>query len=329
MRAFLLAGCLSLLTVPAALAQTELGGQRVATSSGTFLKIGVDARGAALAGAYNAIVGGPNAIFVNPAGLVNDIQTLSTAFSYTQWPADIDLGSIAVSRELSPLGGRLGFGLLYLDTSFEETTEYHPLGTGRTVSYSDFLFGASFARNFTDRLAIGVTLKYLREDLASNVDGTVAQGMLMDAGTVYTPGYRNAKLAITLAHFGPDIEPEGSFRSQVLDTEIAYTAFAPPTQFLLGFAIDPYVSGPHRMTLASQVLHQADNAETFRGGIEYTLRDQVAFRGGYDFSSDEMGFAAGLGLKLDLAGRRGSIDYAFTEGGHLESVHRLTLGIGL
>lgn len=317
------------LIAPCAFAQTDLGGQRVATSSGTFLKIGLDARGAALAGAYNAVVAGPAGTFNNPTGILNDGQTTSLSLNYVQWPADIDVGSVSLSHEISPSTGRVAVGLLFLETSFDETTEFHPLGTGRTVGYSDFLLTGSIARNFTDRLAIGLTLKYLREDMGSNIDGPVANGVLLDAGTMYRPGFKNATLAITLAHFGPDLTPNGSFRDPSSGGAIEYTSFSPPTQFQLGFCIDPYTAGDHRFTLATQVLHQADNAETFRGGVEYLYRERVALRTGYDFSADEMGFAAGLGAKVDLMGRRGSVDYAYTEGGNLRSVHRVSLGLGL
>jgi hypothetical protein len=50
-------------------AQTSLGSQRVGTSSATFLKVPLDARAAAMAGAIVADVSGPAAMFANPAGL--------------------------------------------------------------------------------------------------------------------------------------------------------------------------------------------------------------------------------------------------------------------
>lgn len=311
------------------IAQTDLGGQRVATSSGTFLKIGLDARASALGGAYNALASGPNALFYNPAGIVEDAHTKSMAVSYADWFADLSIGAIAATRDLPALGSRIGVGVLYLGTSFDETTEYHPLGTGRTVSYSDFAAGVTFARHFTDRLAIGITAKYVREDLGSNLGGPTTNGALLDAGTVYSLGARNARLAITLAHFGPDLKPSGSFRSRVTGGQVEYGAYSPPTQFQLGFSFDPWTRERQHVTTCGQILHQADNAETLRGGVEYVYDNRYALRTGYDFSADEMGFSAGLGFKLQLLGRSGSVDYAFTEGGNLETVHRWTLGLGL
>jgi hypothetical protein len=119
---------------PSAWAQTQLGGQRVATSSGTFLKIGIDARGAALGGAYNTLAEGAAATFFNPAGILGRNLDPNVHFSYAAWPAGIDLGEISYARPFDPIGGQVALGFAYLGTEFEETTEFHPTGTGRTLS---------------------------------------------------------------------------------------------------------------------------------------------------------------------------------------------------
>jgi hypothetical protein len=320
---------LALLGSAPATAQTDLGGQRVATSSGTFLKIGLDARGAALAGTYNSLVQGPAAIFYNPAAILRGKEDAGVNLSLVQWPGDMQVSSISLMHSLGYIGGRVAVGAAYLGTSFDETTEFYPTGTGRSVGYSDFLGLFTLARNFTDKLGIGVTVKYLREDMGSNVGGPAVGGWLVDAGTVYALGYRNSHLSVALEHFGPDLTPGGGFTSRVLGTDMSYSSFSPPTQFHLGLAIDPWTRGDHRLTTALQVTHQADNAETLRGGIEYWYRDMYALRSGYDFAADEMGFSAGLGWVLHLGDRRATVDYSFTEGGNLSAVHRWSLGFGL
>ncbi|MCA9728717.1 MAG: PorV/PorQ family protein [Candidatus Eisenbacteria bacterium] len=312
-----------------AFAQTQLGGQRVATSSGTFLKIGIDARGAALGGAYNTLVEGAAATFYNPAGIIGRNGLPNAHFSYAAWPAGIDIGEVSFARPFDPLGGQIAVGFAFLGTDFEETTEFYPTGTGRTLSYSDFLASVSFARLFTDRLTIGVSAKYLREDMGSNIGGPVTTGLLFDAGTIYEMGYRNGRLAITLMHFGPDLSPNGTYTSHVTDSEVSYSTFSPPTLFQLGFSIDAYAQGPHRVNLATQVVHPADQNETLRAAGEYWLQDSYALRAGYDFAADELAFSAGLGLRLHLLDRDGTLDYSFTEGGNLSAVHRWSLGFGL
>jgi hypothetical protein len=187
----------------------------------------------------------------------------------------------------------------------------------------------SFSRLFTDRLSIVVSAKLFYEDLASNVGGSQTTGILFDAGTNYELGYRNSRLAITLSHFGPDLQPDGRYESAVTDAEVEYTSYSPPTLFNLGFAIDPWESGPHRLTVSGQVVHPADQNETLLTGAEYWFSDRYAVRTGYDFASEEFGFSAGFGVRLRMAGRDGKIDYAFTEGGHLAAIHRWAVGFQL
>jgi hypothetical protein len=318
-----------LLAPPLARGQTDLGGQRVATSSGTFLKIGLDARGAALAGAYNSIVQGPAAVFYNPAGILRGKEDSGLQMSVVQWPGDLQISALSVMHDMGYIGGRVALGVAYMGTTFEETTEFYPTGTGRTVGYSDFLGLLSVARNFTDKLGIGASVKFLREDLGSNVDGPLTRGWMVDAGTVYALGYRNSHLSVALEHFGTDLTPQGTFTSRVLGTKMDYTSFSPPTQFHLGLAMDVLSRGDHRVTTAAQVTHQADNAETVRGGAEYWYREEYALRTGYDFAADDMAFSAGLGWIVHLGNRQGAVDYSYTQGGNLSAVHRWSLGFGL
>lgn len=325
----LLGALLSALFAVPSVAQTDLGGQRVATSSGTFLKIGLDARGAALGGAYAPLVEGPAAVLVNPAGILFGPAGPALQFGLVQWPADLQIGLATFSMPIPSLGVHVGAGVAWLGTTIDETTEYYPAGTGRTVGYSDLLLAGSLARSFTDKLGIGVSVKYLREDLGGNVGGPVAQGLLVDAGSVYQIGWRNSRLSVTLSDFGSDLNPNAKFQSNVTGGEVSYTAFSPPTRFQLGLAVDPWSRGPHRLTSTTVILHQADNAETLRGGLEYRFRESYALRTGYDFSADEMGLSAGLGLLVRLGGQRGAFDYTWTEGGHLGTVHRLSLGFAL
>jgi hypothetical protein len=327
--AALLSALLAALLAAPASAQTDLGGQRVATSSGTFLKIGLDARGAALGGAYTPLVEGPAAVLVNPAGILFGPASPAVQFGLVQWPADLQIGLATFSMPIPSLGVHVGAGVAWLGATMDETTEFYPAGTGRTVGYSDLLLAGTLARSFTDKLGIGMSVKYLREDLGANVGGTTTQSFLLDAGSVYQIGWRNSRLSVTLSDFGSDLNPGTKFESNVNQSMVAYTAFSPPTRFQLGLCVDPWNRGPHRLTASTVILHQADNAETLRGGLEYRFRENYALRTGYDFSADEMGFSAGLGLAMRLGERQGTFDYTFTDGGHLGTVHRFSLGFAL
>ena len=322
-----LAAAFALAPLPAA-AQTSLGGQRVGTASGTFLKIGVDARGAALGQAYVSLVEGPLAVFCNPAGLAR-MQGSNAAFGYARWPADVDLFAFSFARPWGGGGATLAVAAEYLGTQLEETTEWHPQGTGRTFGYSDLLLGFSAARPFTDRLAIGGTIKFFREDMGSQIGGPTTQSWLVDAGTVYQIGALGGRLSIALLHFGPDLEPDGTYYSSVQGEEVEYAAFSPPTSFRIGLSVLPYERGRHRLATATEVVHVADNQESVRAGVEYAYDGRYFARTGYDSGADAMRFSAGLGLKLAWAGSQMMIDYAYTDGGPLLAIHRWSLALPL
>jgi hypothetical protein len=50
-------------------------------------------------------------------------------------------------------------------------------------------------------------------------------------------------------------------------------------------------------------------------------------RGGYNFHADEMKLCAGAGVFATIGYLEGTLDYAFTDGGSLGSVNRLSMGL--
>lgn len=315
---------LTLAAPQAAPAQTSLGKQRTGTSSGTFLKIPLSARGAALGGAYASLVQGPEATFVNPAGIAFQ-SSPALAFGYIDWPADLEIASIAHTRYVDALGFHVGVFAAGLSTTLDETDEFHPQGTGRQFSFSDFVSGLSLARHFTDRLTIGVTVKYFRESLGTEIGGPSVNAILFDAGNVYRVGFRDARLAIAMTNFGGDLEPGGSFDSSVRGTSVGYTNFSAPAVFRISFSIDAWRAGNQSLWAVGEVQNIADNEETLVGGLEWTHGDFVALRTGYNLNSDIFQLNFGAGLRTTVAGARMGVDYSFSDGDFLEDVHRWNL----
>jgi hypothetical protein len=268
------------------------------------------------------------AAFYNPAGIAKMRQP-EAGFAYVRWPAEINLFALGFARPWGDAGASFGISVEYLGTTLDETTEYHPQGTGRSFVYSDMLIGFSAARPFNDRLSIGGTVKFFREDLGSGIGGPIANGWLVDAGTVYLIGALDARLAISLLQFGPDIRPEGSYTSHLTGAETDYSAHSPPTSFRLGLSFQPYSHGSHAVTASTEVGHVADNAETLRGGIEYRYAGRYILRTGYDGGADAAKFSAGFGVRVPLSGSELGVDYAYTDGGPLQAIHRWSVVLPL
>ena len=323
---FAAGGILAIILALPAHAQSDLGSQRVGTSSGAFLKIPIDARSSAMAGALSANATGPAAMFSNPAALGLEKER-ATQFTTIQYVADIPMYGAATSLPIHALKGSIGFAFSGVFVKMDETDEYHPLGTGRSFSYSTWCAALGFSRALTDKLSFGIAAKAMHEALATELGGPTQTPWLIDVGTVYYVGYRDARIGLAVNNFGPDLRPAGTFTSHRNAAEIRYGSFSPPTVFRFGFSIDPW-RNEYIATLASfDVGHMADNKESLRLGVEATIRETLAIRGGYDFTADALNFHAGFGARVRMPTGPLQIDYAFSNGDYFGNVHRWTLTV--
>lgn len=310
----------------AAGAQASLGGQRVGTSAGTFLKIGVGARPVGMGEAFVAVANDPSTIYWNPAGLAGLLRKEVT-FSHTQWPADVSYEFVAGVLPVEKLGGSLGIQFGALRTDIDETDELHPYGTGRSFTYTDFVGGVSYARRFTDKLLIGFTGKFVHENLGLDVGGTTVNNFLVDVGSIYYVGFGSLRVGVALANFGPDFHPGGQYYAPDGSEVRDYDSFNPPTQFRYGLAWEPWDAPELRVTTSVEVSQPADNQQQLKAGVETTLRRALSLRGGYNFNADEIHWSAGAGATGELGTTRGTVDYSYSDGGLLGAIHRFSLGV--
>jgi hypothetical protein len=306
-------------------AQFDLGSQRAGTSSGSFLKIGVGARAVGMGEAFVAVANDPSTIVWNPAGLASILRQ-EVQFSHVEWPGDINYDFLVYVMPSRRLGGSLAVQVGMLGTQLDQTDEYHPFGTGTTFSYSDFVAGVAYGRRWTDKLLIGAGLKYVREDLGSQVGGPVSSSTLVDLGSIYYLGYGSVRIATSLSNFGAEMTPGGSYVSPYTGETRSYDGFDPPIQFRYGLAFEAFENTRHRLTVSTEILQPADNAQRVKAGLEWVWQRRFALRTGYNFNSDVMRFSSGLGIVLPMSLTQGSFDYSFTDGGPLGSVSRLSLG---
>ena len=315
-----------LLAPGVALAQTSLGGQRAGTSSATFLRIGVGARAEGMGETFVAVANDPSAIYWNPAGLAS-LQRREFAFSHVQWPADVHYEHLAMILPSRRFGGSVAVQLGVLGTNIDETTELQPFGTGRTFSYSDVVAGVAFSRRWTDKLLVGAGIKFVREDLGSQVGGPTTQAVLFDVGSIYYLGLGSVRIATSLTNFGSALKPSGTYVSPFDGSTAQYDAFDPPLMFRYGIAFEPIENETQRLTTAFEVNQPADNQQLVKAGAEWQWKGRFALRSGYNFRADALKLSAGAGFTGELGGLRGQFDYAYTDGGFLGAVHRVSLGV--
>ncbi len=321
----------------------------------TFLKIPVGARAEALGGAYVAVANDAFAVFWNPAGVaqisnrwqgkyvvdpsrlpdnvkapsqnpmtaVRGDRTLGLV--HIQWIADISYNALAYIQPLPT--GVLGISLASLTMpDMEITTEYNPDGTSNYFSYGDALIGLSYALPMTDNFSWGVTVKYVSEILAE----TRMNNVLVDLGTYYWTGFRDLRIGVALAHFGPNAKPDGSYTlydGSGGSYKKEYKAYSPPTEFRLGGAMTFFAAGDHKFLASMQLNHPVDNAENIKTGFEYSFMNILFLRGGLKFNTDEDRWVIGAGVNAPWRRAALLIDYSYTDFGILDKAQRISIGI--
>jgi hypothetical protein len=311
-----------------------------------FLKLGIG-RAMGMGDAFVAIADDASAAYWNPAGLallknrevlINHIDwILETRHEYIAGAFPTKLGTFALSVTSVNYG------------EFEQTTIDDYQGNGQMFTAGDLALSASFARMFTDKFAFGVSVKALQERIWEMSSNAIA----FDFGTYYNTGWKNVRLAMTIANFGAD----ALFSGKQLDftvsapenynwpwtiTPIPATykteKFLLPIIFRFGVAYDLFkYEEKTRLTFAADLSHYNDINEKVNLGFEYQLMN-FFLRGGYVLNTDfsyaedlkwETGLSAGAGVQLNPYPKiHLGVDYAVRDMGRLGITHRMTLNLG-
>ena len=325
---------------------------RVGTSVGQFLKLGVGARAAALGEAYVALPGNPAALYWNPAGIAA-IDKLSLMISHATLYSGLGVthSFLGLTYPLGA-GNTIGVSVTYLSTDdIEITTVDYPQGTGTYYAARDYCVGVSFGRFVTDRLSLGVTLKFVREGIYRET----AQTLAADFGSVLNTGLLGIKLGMCLSNFGGNMKLSGEdlrvsqdrYRNNPAEHEVnadlTTEAWPLPMTFRMGISTDLVGTGgqlvnseSNRLTLLIDTFDPNDALLRSNMGIEYEWNNILALRGGYhglpvekdNFKSyDTASYTFGGGLHYNLGWTDFQLDYALTNFQILGDTHQFTLGL--
>jgi hypothetical protein len=312
----------------------NLGGQRVGISAFQFLKIGVGARAVGIGESFVAVANDASALYWNPAGLAqfSDNQVL---FAHTDYLVDLKHEFFGGVYHLSA-NDAVGISVTELRTDdMEVTTETQPFGTGTYFSYRDLAFGLSYGRKMTDQFSFGITTRYVTETLGI----LKMNGLMVDMGTYYWTGLGSSRFAVVISNFGPDVSPQGNVTLTNHNTVDSFQPFAPPTQFKVGFAMEPYQVEDQKLTTSIELQHPNDNAENFRIGAEYEWNQTLWLRAGVKRTIGESlfgkdltsanDFSFGVGFGVPVGYMRLHVDYAYANFDLLGDVHRISINLGL
>jgi hypothetical protein len=325
---------LSCLLLGLCVAQSSHAFRRTGTAAAQFLKLDQDARSAGLAGATAALPGafqagwaGPGNAFVNPAGLAGSTER-SLGLSQERRYAEIRHGLLQASWPLSEKSV-IWAGANWLQVPDQEiTTLEQPEGTGATYAYRDLCLNLGTATRLTDRLSVGGTVRWIRQELHRET----ASGPALDLGLLLETGWRELRLGMSLANFGPRLRLEGEdlllASADERPARLDVGEFQLPLLFRVAVSDRLWKQGDHSLLALGQAEHPNDGRENLRLGLEYSWRDQLRLRAGRYLRRDSELASLGLGLALPLRNQqRLVLDYAWTAQERLAATHLLSASL--
>ena len=280
---------------------------RTGTAAAQFLKIPTDARVAALAGTFTAVENDPACLGVNPAGIAR-LPDRAVAISYQKLYLSLTQQS---ARFVWPLGniGVLGWESRYFSSGkMEITTVDQPEGTGQTFHTASLEAGLSFARPITDRVALGVSLKYIRESIYHETASTLA----FDLGAIVRTGLWGTVLGVSLTNVGGKMRLKGrdlyatSMNSLNLNQnlELKTLEWPLPTMYRIGFSFPAVGSGGKFIQSETQnlrvlgVLNDANDAPLQeRLALEYSYENWFSVQTGWFLHHSTARWTLGAGFQ--------------------------------
>ncbi len=315
------------------------GFSKVGTAAAQFLKIGVGARAMGMAGSFTAVGNDISTIYWNPAGIAN-LDRFSIGVTHTEWFADISHDFAGAVLPLST-SDFLAVQAIMLNSGEQEvTTVAQPDGAGIFYDVQDLSIGLSYARQLTDRFSVGVTAKYV----VQNLYNVQASSLTLDVGSYLKTGFHNLVIGMAISNFGgsmqldgrdlitiADINPyfNGNFNP---DARLTTQEYPLPLIFRVGLSMDVvgspeslYPSEDYRFTLAAEGTHLNDNNERFNIGGEISWTETVFVRAGYKFNYDTEKWTLGLGVNVPIGNQKVGFDFAYIQFESLGNVSQFSV----
>ena len=283
---------------------------------------------------------GVEALQSNPAALMTNPST-NALFSRTEYFADIGINYFGIAQRF----GNNNVALTVNSWDYGDiplTTETNPeINPDLTWTSSVTVIGLSFARQFTDRIAAGVTVKGLNR----SIEEMSASGVAFDAGMSYVVGESGLRFGVSLKNFGPQMSfsGQGLYQNVIVQgpngnvevaAQIRDTPAELPSMLNFGAAYTTQFAGDLSATVLANFRSNSYDLDQYAGGVELGYQNLFFVRGGVDFTSDSEIKAyepwnIGAGLNLNMVGNGLAIDYAFRPSDVFSSVNMFSLSFTL
>lgn len=311
----------ALARAPGALAsfsQDEAG-----TTSAQILKLGADARAAAMGQAVRAFADDATAVYWNPAGLAA-LKQHHVHFSHGAHVQGVFQDFLAYAQPLESVGqgrprqlresqmGSIGLAFSYLNAGSLGEVDNTGAPTGERFTPQEFVGTVAWGGSVSSYVDLGLGLKYIYSKVYDSAQSAAGD---LGARLRLRPFGMPLTIAVSIQNFGKSMRYGD--RSEALPLTMGAAA---SLRVLKGLAINVDMIAPN------------DNSVHAAVGVEYRTAiapyTGLAVRAGYNgmnYYQQATGISTvtlGAGLRL----RMFDVDYAWTPFGTLHNAHRFSLG---
>lgn len=299
------------------------------------------ALGSAITGGL-ADLGGVEAVQSNPAALLASTGT-NAMFSRSEYVQDIGINYAGVSQSFG--ANSIALTLLAWDYGdIQRTTEANPdinATTPVTYTASAFAVGATYGRQFTDRIGAGFTLKAL----GRRIDEVTSSGVAFDAGVTYVVEESGLRFGVALKNLGAQmgfsgtglnrqVTVNGPTGPQPVAGGIRDLEAQLPSTLNFGASYTRQFQGDLSVTGLANFQSVSYDLDQYSGGLELGYANLIYARGGVNFTAEPdqnmwQSWNLGAGLNLALNSTRLRVDYAYRPTDVFGSVNVFSVGIGL
>lgn len=318
-------------------------GSRAGTSGAAQLLVPLTARYSALGTATTSGLtsfNGLEALYSNPAGLALNPST-TAMFSRLEYVADIGVNYFGIAQAIG--NNNIAFTISAWDFGdIPKTEEISPEVSDVTYNASFFTAGLSYARQLTDRIAAGTTIKIVSEA----IDDVSGSTIVFDAGMTYVVGESGLRLGVSLKNIGNELQYDGVGLTRTVRVPgqdptanantlaIESDGVQLPTLLNFGMAYSRDIGAGSVVTVLGNFRSNSFEEDQYAGGLELGFQDLVFVRGGYQITKDQdltfyKGMSLGAGLNLNLGGSRLTIDYAYLPTDFFDNVQYITASVTL
>jgi len=185
--------------------------------------------------------------------------------------------------------------------------------------------GLAYARNLTDKFAIGTNVKYIVE----NIYHCSATGFALDIGGHYITPWKGLRLGFSISNFGTkmqitgedllvttDPDPSNSGNNDNINAYYATDKFDLPLSMTIGMAWDVSYLKDNKITLEVDGVYPSDNYASINTGIEMSMfNDIIHLRSGVSdlfMKSEEPQYSFGGGIRYPILGKMFlNVNYAY------------------